>query len=302
MKIKFEADTPATKYESGHVTLTAGNAHEIVELLDKDKGLKADPVKYARRLNDALSGDEEITWRDPAPHFRIMSSLDKEFSEPYFAAMEELAGCALPEMRSAEIDLTSALGTYKPTRYLLSAVMVEGSLTFVSAYQDYYAAYPGLNGDKMDEEERYSRAHNGATDGLSEELGHRPDVRKFLESANGQYRPNPKYATGFRNPVNPCVGNPAVFDALLVWWRDNMATDAQRHALGEIEEISYGSEGRLLSYGGGPYYLSTLYLPDAGGAVAYGGRAPNARVVKDLSASSLAGWRPGNVLKVSEEG
>ncbi len=296
MKTTFTPFTPATQYEAGSVTVTAETPAEIVAMLD-DKRRTMEPGEYAEALTDALAAGT-LSRTSNKPHFLVETSLDLEFMEPYFKGLESLAGCPLPELRNLkDFDLTAVFSkTYgePPVRVWLEF----GHLCFTVTREDYQDRYKESDARYKSESARFEYAQNAAIRQMKESVGYVEPIREFKEGRNGAYYPNPDYATGKRNPVQPRITHRKLFRALLEWWLENMASDLQRAAVSELFAIEHGSDKDLLGYGGGLCYYpqSTLYLPDANGSCNYGGKAPKARVIKNLAPESLKGWKPGKNL------
>jgi hypothetical protein len=290
MTVSFNITQPADKYETGLVSLTATDPREIIQLLEKDRKLKADPVGFSKELAVALSFGNTI-YKDPATHFLIESTLVAECTEPYIKGIEKLAGTPIPEFCTAKIDLLPAFADKLSFLHLLKAELDDGHFSFVVAYEDYYVR------EEMRLDARWQKAERGAVDQLEETLNVRPYHREYIETASGQYKRNPLYATGAKLPVDYCIAFVPLWDLLLLWWKDNVASPRQRAA---VEEIIEGGPDKkqayLLGYGGElrHYPDFTLYLPDCDGPVTYGsGSVPKVRIVRDLSEESLAGWTPG---------
>lgn len=290
MKVTFEVSRPPDKYETGRIKLTATRPQEIIKLLDKDRKLKADPALYAEALTCALQSCS-ASYTDPDPHFLIESTLVAECTAPYIKGIEKLVGAPIPEFYTAQIDLLPAFSDRMEHLPLLKAELLDGSFSFALAYEDHYKKEE----DSLDL--RFQKAERGALDQLEGIVNVRPYHKEYIEKGNGTYRKNPLYATGNRLPVNYCIGHVKLWDLLLMWWKDNVATPLQKAAVEEIVEGGPDkSQAHLLSYGGGLTYYPeyTLYLPDANGPVVYGsGRVPRVRIIKDLTEKSLEGWTPG---------
>ncbi len=291
MTVSFEINQPTDKYETGRVSLTATDPREIGALLEKgSNGLRRNPMAYAKAFMEATEHGD-YTYTDPAPHFLIESTLAAECTEPYIKGIEKLAGTPIPEFYTAKIDLLPAFAEKLDFLHLLKAELIDGHFSYAIAYEDYYA-----KGD-LDLDARWQKAERGAFDQLEETVNVRPYHREFIENGNGTYRRNPLYATGRKLLVEYCIAFVPLWDLLLLWWKDNVASPLQKAA---VEEIIEGGpdkhKAHLLGYGGNMKWYPdfTLYLPDCDGPVAYGsGSVPRVRIVRDLSEKSLQGWTPG---------
>lgn len=297
MKVSFEINKPVDKFETGRVSLTASDAREIIQLLKKDRILEEDPVAFAKGLTAALDFGN-ATYKDPAPHFLVETTLREEFTEPYIKGLERLAGAPIPELYTTKIDVLSAFAEKTAHLPLLRADMHGGHFSFELAYEDYHVK------NETDIDVRFSKAVTGATGQVEETLGVRPYEREYLDAGGGLFKLNPRYANGRRLPVTPCIAYVPLWDLLLMWWKDNVASPIQKAA---VEEIIEGgpdkSKAHLLGYSGQlcwhPDYQ--LYLPDTHGDVVYGsGKVKRVRIIKDLKESSLSDWTPGINITTSE--
>lgn len=290
MTLTFEITQPADKYETGRVSLTATDPREIIHLLEKDRKLKADPAAFSEALNAALiNGNASYT--DPAPHFLIESTLVAECTAPYIKGIEKLAGTPIPEFYTAKIDLLPAFSEKLDFLHLLRAELIDGHFSFSIAHEDYYVK------EEICLDARWQKAERGAVDELEGTINVRPYHKEFIETTGDRYKRNPLYASGNKLSVDRCIGFVPLWDLLLLWWKDNVASPLQKAT---VEEIIEGGpdklQAHLLGYGGELRWYPdfTLYLPDCNGPVTYGsGSVPRVRIVRDLSEESLKGWTPG---------
>jgi hypothetical protein len=288
MKITFEINQPADKYETGRLIRTYTTPHEIAKALQDDRRLLKDPVAFAAALTSSLAVGN-VSYTDKAPHFLVVSTLSLECTEPYIKGIEKLAGNSMPEFYTRQIDLMHAFQSESPFTHLTQAYLQHGHLCYEVAQADYYP--------EKDLDARWQKAEMAALNCMEETVNVRPYHKEFVECGGGRFKLNPLYANRVKLPVRHCIGFVPMWDALLMWWKNNVASPLQKAAVEEIiEGGSDKKKAHLLGYSGDlswhPDY--NLYLPDANGPVIYGsGAVARVRIIKDLSKESLKGWTPG---------
>lgn len=291
MTVSFEINQPADKYETGRVHLTATDPREIAKLLEMSSNdIRHNPAAFAQSFMEA-SDAGSFTYTDPAPHFLIEATLVAECTAPYIKGIEVLVGAPIPEFYTAEIDLLPSFAEKLDYLRLLKAELIDGHFSYAIAYEDYYAK------EDLDLDARWQNAERGALGRLEETVNVRPYHKEYIALHNGLYKSNPLYATGRKLPVEYSIGFVPLWDLMLMWWKDNVATPLQKAA---VEEIIEGGpdklKAHLLGYGGNLTWHPdhTLYLPDCDGPVVYGSKSvPRVRIIKDLSEESPEGWTPG---------
>lgn len=289
MEITFEINQPSDKYETGRIVRTATTPHEILELLREDKRLVNDPAAFAAALTSALAVGS-AAYTDPAPHLLVEDSLCAACIAPYIEGIEKLVRNNIPDFHTQQIDLMHAFLSERPHTHLTQAYLMHGHLYYAMAQADYYSK-------KEDAATRWHQAEKAARASMEDIVNVRPYHKEFVECHNGMFKPNPLYATGKKLPVRHCIGFVPLWDALLMWWKDNAASPLQKAA---VEEIIEGGpdkkKAHLLNYAGECSWHPdfSLYLPDVNGPVVYGsGAVARVRIINDLSEESLKGWTPG---------
>lgn len=119
---------------------------------------------------------------------------------------------------------------------------------------------------------------------LAEHLGYRPLMQEFIPSSGGLYKHNPDYATGKRHGLVAAACRPKVFDRLVAYWKQHVATAEQLRIMELVDQLSPEfplfelregvCQGGHLANGQGFHYL------DPNGTTNYNGKGQMASYMK----------------------
>lgn len=166
------------------------------------------------------------------------------------------------------VDFTECFGQFEHGRILRSAVMRADNILEVDAIVKLYSE-PKEDPEKV--------AADKLRVGIEEKLLHRPPVPEYIETANGLYKRNPKYATGFQNPIRkeiPPYGGDAVWSVLFNAWLRDVATPGQRDVIATLRHYD-GHDGPAI---GLKDY--TAYVTNEKGTCNYDGKGLMVSVLK----------------------
>ncbi len=126
-----------------------------------------------------------------------------------------------------------------------------------------------------------TNAQINADDYVQENIGKRKHEREYITAGNGQTIHNPNYMK--RHKAQPGLGAPWLWDRVFGWWRETIATPAQRDVLDRIDALKdgkYGFDYQIRKGGGDEASLIgfSMYALDPQGTCNYGGKGKMARV------------------------
>ncbi len=155
-----------------------------------------------------------------------------ELMRPYWDRLHEWTGSP-----PFAVDLTDVMGGTNYTHIVVVALCDNAGKLHVDAIDAVWTnQWEWLGDDPPEGKKKASqtfeqRLHDTLHRYVAESIGHVAPIDEFVDNGNGTYRRNPKYATGYRNPVQPMCANEKVFDAIFAAWEAQHATPGQRDAL-----------------------------------------------------------------------
>jgi hypothetical protein len=212
----------------GFLTITAeslADSAAIVEHYKLSKGEEPEQLLGRARL---LTLPDLVHVHRPRkrPYYEVSGSLEVELFQPYKDWARRTFGF---EGRFPDLKLSFP---WRGLRYTYTGISMGVEVGETVCYTVATQSEPWSGRTAQ------AYAEKTATRYMACEFGHKEPVREFIQKGNNAYYPNPKYGTGFRNPVQPRVVNEGLCLAFIEWWKENEATPAQLDIIARNEELA----------------------------------------------------------------
>jgi len=232
----------------GFLEITAETPAEVRELM---KEFQLDPFQHAEAFATGalVYRAEPPQGRENGAWFKCEYTAGPEWIKPYMDRLKAITGYdgPIPEIESAPLFENDTFRNLCPTHFMESAWLHAGGYTARG-----YVRCGDWCGRKAAD-----RAPGYFAESIKKKLGGQKHEPEMIPLNNGLYKRNPHYGTRF-HPPHPEATNAALFGALLNWWLQTHANDAQRKVVAEalachrmVSKTMTLGEWALRSYEGG---------------------------------------------------
>ena len=253
---------------AGFVTVKAESLADTKRIVDYFKLSNGDnPEQLIKRAELLQNPELEYSHRPKKrPYFEVSGALDVSLFEPYKAWAERVFGYedGFPDLQLGfkwaglrhtylGVDMQTELG-----ETVTYTICTECGPWNKKTGQDYACSLA----------ERY----------IAEEFGHNAPVQEFIPTERGQYKRNPQYGTGFRNPVTPRLVNENLCNLFAQWWLENVANSSQLEILQRNSDLveKFGKHcavNWVKDYSG-------FHILDSNGNIDFDGNGTKTRLIK----------------------
>ena len=160
------------------------------------------------------------------PYYLVAGSLDVALFEPYRKWARRTFGF---EGRFPDLKLPFK---WRGLRHVYTGISMGVEVGETVCYTVADQAEPWNGRTAQECAEKYTTRH------IAKEFGYEEPMREFIQGRNNQYKWNPNYGTGKRNPIQPRLINEGFCQAFVEWWKEHEATPAQLDIIARNEELA----------------------------------------------------------------
>lgn len=258
--------TPTQPDGGGDLLFVAETTAEVVELVKHFRLLnKDDPESLVEIAAIITAGKlehlDKVRENSLGKHawYAVETTVKPDFLKPYARLLEQRTG--FKGLDDICLDLTKACPDRLCHTHITDTVELRGGTLLVSGF---------INAQDWNGKAAVDRAFINFEDLVNEDYSTRPPVPEFVQTGNGQYSRNPRYATGYKPALQPSATCEWLFEVLFKWWFDNAASEAQRTMLDNVSALT--GESRLARKPWAVNSYGHLYVKDPDGTINYDGK------------------------------